>query len=134
MYEIQVTHFESGTPEEWLKFMSNIDQVFAGQDVTTGLTVFNTNAATPRSELVSNLKDCLTALTTHIIPVSALQIQKRYMRRLFKKPTDAPTKDHVARVMELNNYLPRFLEATTTNGKLSKEDIMDLLELSLPGK
>ena len=92
MYEIQVAHFESGTPEEWLKFMSNIDQVFTGQDVTTGppqysivrsllkgdtLTVFNTNAATLRSESVSNLKDCLTALTTHIFPVSALQIQKR---------------------------------------------------------
>lgn len=149
VYEIQVAHFESGTPEEWLKFMSNIDQVFAGQDVTTGppqysivrsllkgdaLTVFNTNAATLRSETVSNLKDCLSALTTHIFPVSALQIQKRYMRRLLKKPTDVPTKDHVARVMELNNYLPRFPDATTTNGKLSEEDIMDLLEFSLPGK
>ena len=96
--------------------------------------MFNTNAATLCSESVSNLKDCLTALTTHIFPVSALQIQKQYMRRLLKNPTDIPTKDHVAQVMELNNYLPWFSEATTTNGKLSKENVMDLLKFSLPGK
>ena len=37
MYDLVVPYFKNGTPEEWLKFQLNLNQVFVGQNLTTAV-------------------------------------------------------------------------------------------------
>ena len=91
VYELSVPFFSAGTPEEWLKFMKNIQAVFVGQDVTTGptqfamakallkgdaLSVFETSTLARGTMTVANFKSCLQDITTHVFPAKATQTQK----------------------------------------------------------
>ena len=39
-YTLNVPYFQSGTAEEWLKFLQNLEKVFVGQNLTTSSTKF----------------------------------------------------------------------------------------------
>jgi hypothetical protein len=50
----------------------------------------------------------IRSLITHIFPVRALRIQKRYMRRYMRKPREMKMRAYRNQVIELNNYLAKF--------------------------
>ena len=150
IYELSVPFFGAGTPEEWIRFHKNVQQVFVGQDVTTGptqyalarsllrgdaLTVFDASAATHGAQTVEHFKLVMSDICEHVFPAKAVQTQKRYMRRYSKMPAKTTTKEFVARIQEMNEYLVLFPSA---NGVLSTplihEDLMDVLEYSLPDR
>ena len=56
----------------------------------------------------AHLKFIQEGLLDYFLPVNSLSKQKRAMRRAIHKPRDIPSKCFVARLMELNNYLPIF--------------------------
>ena len=87
-YTLNVPYFQSGTPEEWLKFLQNLERVFVGQNLTTGpnkfsmarrllagdsLSHFERKAATLRDadrnldESEENFKKSLRAVTETIL-------------------------------------------------------------------
>ena len=35
-YDLPISYFSTGTPEEWLRFVRNVSKVFIGQNLTTG--------------------------------------------------------------------------------------------------
>ena len=52
----------------------------------------------------------MNALTKHVFPARAAQTQKRYMRRYLRKPADKTTREHMARVVEINELISKFPE------------------------
>ena len=155
VYELSVPYFCTGTCKEWLLFRRNLDKVITGQNVTGGpgrftvarrllegdaLTAFNnaaaghtTSAGNP-SETTNTFSACLDAVSASVFPRRALLLQKRYMRRFVRKPPTMTTRDYVARISEMNSYLPLFppVTAGTTPEKLPDDEIVDLLEFGVP--
>ena len=147
-YELSIPYFSTGTPEEWLKFRKNLKKVLTGQNVTSGpgcylvaknllqgdaLARFE-NAATARgNETVTNFSQVLDDVTAHVFPARALQTQKRFMRRYLRKPEAMKTREWVARIVEINNYLPSFpKQGETTPTKLPDDELLDLMEFGVP--
>ena len=102
-YDLVIPYFKNGTPKEWLKFQLNLNRVFVGQNLTTAvpkyamirrllmgdvLSTFNAKARVLTTENNANLKICLNAVTETVFLKKAMQTQKRYMRRMLRKPVD----------------------------------------------
>ncbi|MEL7196315.1 MAG: hypothetical protein AAFO96_28030, partial [Bacteroidota bacterium] len=145
-YELSIPYFGGGTVEECLKFVRDVKRVIQGQNVTTGperyvivrrllkgdaLAAFNQAASQRGNETVANFNLCLKALVKHLLPRRAVQVQKRYMRRILRKPKGTSTREFVARVIELNEYIVEMDDSAT---KLEDDEIMDLLEFGLPAR
>ena len=147
-HDLIVPYFSTGTPEEWLRWKRDLGRVLQGQNVTTGpgkynmtrrllegdaLAAFNVAATTHGNETNENFLRSIDDMTAHIFPARALQMQKRFMRRFLRKPAGIKTREFVARVNEMNNFLREFPlpngEAATA---LPKDEILDLLEFGVP--
>lgn len=148
-YELAVPYFSTGTCEEWLNFLKNLEKVFKGQGVTSGpgqytvarrllegeaLSTFNNTATLQNAETVANFKLCVEAVTKSIFPTRAVLLQKRFMRRYLRKPASMKTREYVARLVELNNYIPKF-PPTAGNGipvSLPDDELVDVIEFGVP--
>ena len=155
-YEVSVPYFSTGSCEEWLIFRKNLEKVLTGQNVTGGpqkfvvarrlldgeaLTNFEneakkqTTAQGNVSETGATFTACLDAVARNVFPKRAVLLQKRYMRRFVRKPMEMKTRDYVARLSELNSYLPSFPPVTAGGSapeKLPDDEIVDLLEFGVP--
>ena len=150
-YEIPMSYFRDGTPEEWLLFKKKLTRCMSGQNATGGptkyalarrllagraLADFNHAATLHANETVQNYTRCIAAVTLGVFPQKALQDQKRWMRRFLKKPREMPVREYIARVIEINDYLEEF-PPTTVGGdatKLPEDELLDLLEFGIPIK
>ncbi len=145
-YELEICYFKSGTPEEWLKFKKNLNRVIIGQNLTTGptqyamarrlllgncLAVFNNKAEELQNETVSNFKLCLKAVAKDVFPPKALMTQKRYMRRVLRKPKEMKIREYFTRYRELNNYLEEF-PPFKDGQKLPEDELMEHAEFAIP--
>ena len=59
-------------------------------------------------ETLDNFELALQAVTMTVFPKKSLTTQKRYMRRIMRKPRDMKTRDYCARYAEINKYLEEF--------------------------
>ena len=123
-YEMSVPYFSTGTPEEYLLFYKNVRRVIEDQNATSGpqkfligrrllqgeaLTTFeNQLALLSNHQTADTFDECMSAVRDQIFPARAVLIQKRYMRRFLRKPADVNTREWVARINEINAYLPLF--------------------------
>ena len=145
-YDLVIPYFKNGTPEEWLKFQLNLNRVFVGQNLTTAvpkyamirrllmgdvLSTFNAKARVLTTETNANLKICLNAVTETVFPKKAMQTQKRYMRRMLRKPIDLKIRDYFARYEELNDYLESF-PPFGPNQRLPNDEVMEHAEFAIP--
>ena len=149
-YELSVAYFSSGTCEEFLIFCKNINKVLRGQSITTGpqqfqvgrtlldgeaLTAFEATANGQANETVANFTLCLNAVRDSVFPRRAVLRQKRYLRRFLRKPPTMTTREYVARINEINAYLPDFPPAVAGGAQpasLPDDEIVDLLEFGVP--
>ena len=93
------------------------------------------NAATAvTTETNETFKQVIKVVTEHVFPKLAHQKQKLYMRRFLKKPRDLTVKQFVERVIHINELLERFPDpsSTRTASKMPEDEILDLLEASMP--
>jgi hypothetical protein len=148
VYSLSVPFFSTGTCEEWLKFRENLLKVLSGQNVTTGpgkyvvtrrllqgdaLAAFENAATDLPTETNANFDEVLQAVTAHVFPKRAAQLQKRYMRRIVRKPAEMSTKMFAARIQELNNFLPLFPAINDVIvTKLDEDEIVDVMEYGIP--
>ena len=87
-YDLPIPYYSTGTPEEWLRFVRNVEKVFVGQNLTTGpqqyacvrrllegnaLTVFDLKAAELGTHTVEHLGEILYSLRDQIFPQRAIQ-------------------------------------------------------------
>ena len=148
-YDLPIPYYSTGTPEEWLRFVRNVEKVFVGQNLTTGpqqyacvrrllegnaLTVFDLKAAELGTQTLEHLGEVLRSLRDQVFPQRALQQQKRYMRRALSKPRHMPIRTYVNRVLELNDQLENFPgTGNEIHGtKLPEDEVLDLLEFGIP--
>ena len=144
--ELHVPFFSTGTPEEWFKFLKDLKSVFQGQNLTTGpnqyrtvrlllkddaLRHFNNKATELGAETTAHLKQCIGEVTQWVLPKKALQTQRRYMRRVCRKPRDTSMKDYIARYNELNGYLAMFNDNGDAN-KIADDEVMEHMEFAIP--
>ena len=145
-YDLPIPYFRTGTPEEYLKWRNNVKKGMAGYGATTGpqkysftrrllegdaLAAFELKATELATETAPHYNEVMEALTKHVFPNKALQKQKRYMRRVLRKPRELSTRDFVSRVCEINNLLTQFPGATNES-KLPDDELLDLLEFGMP--
>ena len=138
-----------GSPEKWLAFLEKVENVIKGQNLTTGaqrfnlyrriltskaLAKFNQAAALDGGESNANLASALQALTNYLLSRSAVQAQKRYMRRICRKPIDMSMKDYMARYQELNRYLGKFDAIQGEANMLPEDEVKEHAEFAIPQK
>lgn len=149
-YELTIPYFRDGTPEQFLRFRKNLLKVFAGQNVTDGPGMFtigrrlmdgdalshfeNFVTAEALTQTVNNFNRAMEAVAKHVFPAQAAKLQKRYMRRFVRKPLGMTSRMFVARVQEINNYLPYFPSQAPGEPiqKLDDDEIIDLMEFGVP--
>ena len=154
-YSINVHYFRSGQPESFLLFRENLEKVLKGQDLKTAeekfavarrllkgdaLTAFNSAAATAGvgahkgAITMPNFNRAMAGLTRHVFPLKAAQKQQRWMRRYIRKPIELNTREWVARIREINEYLPKFPEIRegVPVEKLPDDALLDILDQGIP--
>ena len=98
--------------------------------------MFNNHAQTSdNKEMPENCEACLDAVRTSIFPHRAAALQKRYMCRHIRKPRSMKTREWLACVYELNNYLPRFPRTgrqAKVPEKLADDQIEEIAEYGIP--
>ena len=132
-----------------IDFSDKVLAVFLGQNLTTGpqkvafmrtvlkgdaLSHFSQYFLTAESENNDTFEASICSLITHIFPLRALRIQKRYMRWYMRNPRDMKMRTYCNRVIELNNYLARFPSNFNDAQKIDEEELVDILEFGTPNK
>lgn len=145
-YELSVTFFSDGTPEELLLFLRNVEKVIVGLNITDGpgryalirrllqgdaLATFDQAATTRGNETIANYRLARQDLITHVFPHRALLMQKRYMRRFLRKPQDTKIREFMARLVEINAYLDEF-PPFEVGQSLPNDEIMEIAEYAVP--
>ena len=138
-YNLQIPYFGSGTAEEWLQFVDNLNKGIKGQNIRRGdkryelaeklligdmLTAFKTQADARGDRNQNNFKLVLKDLASYVFKSTDYRDQKIYMRRYMVKPRSLSIRPYIARVRELNSYV----EATS----LGEDEIKDILFHGIP--
>ena len=112
-YDLLIPYFRTGIPEEYLKWRNNVKKGMAGYGATTGpqkylftrrllegdaLAAFKLKATELATKTAPHYTEVMEALTKHVFPNKALQKQKRYMRRVLRKPWELNTRNFVSHV------------------------------------
>ena len=82
-------------------------------------------------ETVANLQLCFQAVTVTVLPHKALQTQKRYMRRVLRKPQGMKIRDYFGRYIELNEYLKEF-PPFQVDQQLPNDEVLEHAEFAIP--
>ena len=97
-YKLYIKPFCHGTPEQWLKFMEDLNLIICGNGLNNNcqacfnvthsslkgeaLHVFNNKAAEQKEEMRDTHIQCLCTITEHVFPKdNALLKQKMYMHK-----------------------------------------------------
>ena len=145
-YDMAVVYFDAGTAEEWFLFQENLHKAFLGLNLTAAndkvnmtrrllkgaaLAAFNTHLPSDPVVTDAQFDACMQEVTKSVLPMKALQAQKRYMRRYIRKPRDMKIRKYVNRVIQLNMYLALF-PPFGTQQQLPEDELLDLLEWGIP--
>ena len=89
-------------------------------------------AAAPNNQLdEAMVEEALKAVSASIFPHRALETQKLWMRRHMKKPITMSFRTLQAKVVQINQYLPAFPEATEAD-RFDETELISILEFALP--
>jgi hypothetical protein len=125
-YKKYIKPYSYGTPEQWLKFMEDLNLIIHGNGLHKigsvcfnltcsslkgeALCVFNDKAAEQEEETKDTHIQCLHAITEQVFPNdNPPSKQKTYMHNhVFLHLSDQTISEFCARWIELNNYLDEF--------------------------
>jgi hypothetical protein len=134
--------FRSGSPEEWILWRADHNEVCTGMSIATGssknrmirqmlsdepLKEFERMMATFATETNANSNRALDAVANTIFPTNAYAKQKKYMRQGMWKPKALTIRNVYTRICELNDQLLSFPNQTG----LMPEDEMKSAFISL---
>ena len=93
-YKIYLNPFDTGSVEQWLKFLTKLKLIITGNGLTASLAKFNlmqsllkgkalqhfnNKAQELREETAVHNEMCLNVVSAHIFPKNTLQMQKHYL-------------------------------------------------------
>lgn len=84
----------------------------------------------PMTETNDTVKKCLAAVRKSVFPQHTLLLQKCYMRWSLQKPHDLKTREWLAHIYEINNYLPHFPGENPT--KLDDSKMKKIAKYGIP--
>ncbi len=115
--------FRTGSPEEWILWQRDFNEVCVGMDIATGanhdrmvrqllsdepLKEFERLLATFATETVANCNLALDAVAVQIFPNNAHAKQKKHLRQGMWKPRALTIRSACRRVCELNDQLSSY--------------------------
>jgi hypothetical protein len=126
LYKKYMPAFSHGTPEQWLKFMENLNVVICDNGLDENgharfnltcsslkgdaLCIFNDKAAEQEKETKDSHIKCLRAITEQVFPKdNPLQQQRTYMHnQVFLHLNDKQVSEFCTQWKEINNWLDEF--------------------------
>ena len=161
-YKKTMRTFDEGTPQDWMDVLTGIREIWKQNSVNAptdraatimanlkgdSLSAFATaledarvypdqddeEDPTPLVMTQNHIDLALRAVTTIVFRFRALETQKQWMNRAFKKPYDLSSRMTATALSRINNYLPYFLEGNASS-KYSESELVGLLEWLLPNK
>ena len=152
-YKKHIVLFSEGTPQQWIDAQRDIAEVWKQNNITQPedrmaiiktllrgetLTTFEASIEEQRQDpngLVPLTMDMVTKalaeVSDTIFPHRALEIQKQWMRKHLKKPAELSICLTSAALSRMNNCLP-FFPGGDENSKFTQEELLEILECSLP--
>jgi hypothetical protein len=119
--------YRSGTPEEWILWRKDLDEVCVGMSISTGsarvrmvrqmlsdepLKEFERMLATFSTETNANCNKALDSVAMQIFPTNAYAKQKKYIRQGMWKPKALTIRSCYTRICELNAQLTSYPNQT----------------------
>ena len=145
-YKIYLSPFDTGSVEQWLKFLTKLQLIITGNGLTTGpakynlmrsllkgeaLRHFNNKAQELETETNLHHKMCLNAVSKHIFPKNALQMQKCYLHKVHLHASTTISA-YFACWHQINNSLTMFPPHGRVVQKLRDDEIIKLIYDQLP--
>ena len=147
-YTVEVRHFSSGSPENWLETLDDIHRILRGSRITTAdasvaivravlkgeaLRIFESGVTINGTSDMNAFDKCLQNVTTHLFPPRALVRQKRYLRWYARKPRGTSIRDYIVRLRDLNEQLKHFPPFNPeAQQKLPDDELIEIVEHSIP--
>ena len=140
-YEIYLSPFDTGSVEQWLKFLTKLQLIITRNGLTTGLAKFNLMRSLLKGEALQHFnnkaqelktetnphhKMCLNAVSEHIFPKNALQMQKCYLCKVHLHAS-MTISTYFACWHQINNYLAMFPPHGGVVQKLQDDEIVKLI-------
>ena len=143
-YEINLSCYGGGSPEEWLVGKDKLLKALDGQSISTcplrytfterlltgdSKATFNQAALYIGICTIDNFNKVPAEMTKHVFPAYAFREQKRYLRRHLIKPRSMNPYSFISRLQELNVYLDEFPPDTEDQetAPLPADDLMDII-------
>jgi hypothetical protein len=119
--------FRSGSPEEWILWRTDYNEVCVGMSITLGaarnrmvrqmlsdepLKEFERTLSTFATETTANSNRALDAVAATIFPTNAYAKQKKYLRQGMWKPRAISIRNTYTRICELNDQLSSYPNQT----------------------
>ena len=119
---IYATLFFNRSPESLLKFVTILNKIIRGHDLSTGpqkfgmsrnlvvresLRLFEHKTWDRGTKTKANYEFPIKHLITHLFPPKALQHQKRYLQRGIYNPCNTKIRDFIYRVDEMVYYIEK---------------------------
>lgn len=152
-YKKHIVLFNEGTPQQWIDAQRDIAEVWKQNSITQPddrmaiiktllrgetLTTFDASIEEQRQHpdgplavTMDMVTKALAEVSDTIFPHRALEIQKQWMRKHLKKPSDLSIRLTSSAVSKMNNCLP-FFPGGDEDSKFSQEELLEILECSLP--
>ena len=146
MYKIYLNPFDTGSVEQWLKFLTKLKLIITRNGLTASpakfnlmqsllkgeaLQHFNNKAQELREETAVHHEMCLNAVSAHIFPKNALQMQKHYLQKV-RLHSSMTISECFVHWHQLNDYLALFPPHGGVMQKLKDDKIVELIYEQLP--
>ena len=145
MYKIYLNPFDTGSMEQWLKFLMKLDLIITGNGLAAGLAKFNlmqlllkgealhhfNKAQELETEINMHHKKCINVVSEHIFPKNALQMQKHYLQKV-RLHGLMTISEYFVHWHQINNYLMLFPLHSGAAQKLRDDEIVELIYEQLP--
>ena len=146
MYKVCLNPFDTGSVEQWLKFLTKLKLIITRNGLTASpakfnltwsllkgvaLQHFNNKAQELREEMATHHKMCLNMVSAHISPKNTLQMQKHYLRKV-RLHGLITISEYFAHWCQLNDYLTLFPPHGRVTQKLKDDEIVELIYKGLP--
>ena len=139
-YKFYLSTFDTGSVEQWLKFLTRLILIITRNGLMTGLVKFNlmwlllkgnslqhfnNKAKELENEINAHHAECISAVSAHIFPKSALQMQKCYLQKVCLHNSMTISK-YFACWHQQNDYLALFPPHGGVAQKISDDKIIEL--------
>ena len=96
-YKVYLNPFDTGSVEQWVKFLTKLNLIITRNGLTASLPKFNLTQSLLKGEALQHFNDkaqelgdesnvhhklCINAVSEHIFPKNALQMQKCYLQKV----------------------------------------------------